>query len=95
MAVAFRMREGFRARLPAIVHVDGTARAQFVEQADNPGLHRLLKRLKEITGIGAAINTSFNPHGRSIVRSAEDAIADFLDCGLDELYLEGIRVTRR
>jgi carbamoyltransferase len=94
MAIAFRMRDAFRAALAGAVHVDGTARAQFVERSDNPEFHRLLERLRELTGFGAAINTSFNLHGRAIVRTAEDAIRDFLDCGIDELYMEGIRVVR-
>lgn len=94
MAIAFRMRTAYRAALAGAVHVDGTARAQFVERGDNPEFHRLLERLRELTGFGVAINTSFNLHGRAIVRTAGDAIRDFLDCGVDELYLEGIRVTR-
>jgi carbamoyltransferase-like protein len=46
------------------------------------------------TGFGVLINTSFNLHGRTIVRTADDAITDFLDRGIDELYLEGYRITR-
>ncbi len=94
MAIAFRMREEFRTKLPSAVHIDGTARPQFVEEQDNPAYYRLLKEFKRLRGFGVLINTSFNLHGRTIVRTAEDAITDFLDCGIDELYLEGYRITR-
>lgn len=94
MAIAFRMREEFRSQLPGIVHEDGTVRAQFVEEKDNPDFHRLLKCMQELIGFGAVINTSFNFHGRPIVRTAEDALEDFRVCGIDELYLEGHRIRR-
>jgi carbamoyltransferase len=93
MAIAFRMRKEFRERLPSAIHIDGTARPQFVEEQDNPQYYRLLREFKRLTGFGVLINTSFNLHGRTIVRTADDAITDFLDCGIDELYLEGYRIT--
>jgi carbamoyltransferase len=67
---------------------------QFVEEQDNPQYYGLLREFKRLTGFGVLINTSFNLHGRTIVRTADDAITDFLDCGIDELYLEGYRITR-
>jgi carbamoyltransferase len=54
---------------------------------------QLLRKFKRLTGFGVFINTSFNLHGRTIVRTADDAITDFLHCGIDELYLEGYRIT--
>ena len=95
MAIAFRMREEFIADLPCAVHVDGTARPQFVEEEDNPSYFRYLKALKEITGYGVSLNTSFNLHGRTIVRTPQDAVVDFIDCNIDELYIEGYRVKRK
>jgi len=95
MAIAFRMREEFIADLPCAVHVDGTARPQFVEEEDNPSYYRYLKALKEITGYGVSLNTSFNLHGRTIVRTPQDAVVDFIDCNIDELYIEGYRVKRK
>jgi carbamoyltransferase len=94
MAIAFRMRKEFCEQLPSAVHVDGTVRPQFVEERDNAEYFRLLREFKRLTGFGVLINTSFNRHGRTIVRTAEDAITDFLDCGIDELYLEGYRIIR-
>ena len=95
MAIAFRMKEKYIKDLPCAVHVDGTARPQFVEEADNPNYYRYLKALKGITGYGVSLNTSFNLHGRTIVRTPEDAVVDFIDCNIDELYIEGYRVKRK
>ncbi len=92
MAIAFRMKEEFIKDLPCAVHVDGTARPQFVEEKDNPNYYRYLKALKNITGYGVSLNTSFNLHGRTVVRTPEDAVVDFIDCNIDELYIEGYRV---
>lgn len=95
MAIAFRMREEFLKDLPCAAHVDGTARPQFVEKADNPDYFRFLRELKLITGYGVSLNTSFNLHGRTIVRTPKDAIVDFIDCNIDELFIEGFRVKRK
>jgi carbamoyltransferase len=95
MAIAFRMKDEFIKDLPCAVHVDGTARPQFVEEKDNPNYYRYLKALKDITGYGVSLNTSFNLHGRTIVRTPEDAVADFIDCNIDELFIEGYRVRRK
>ncbi len=94
MAIAFRVKKEFHEQIPSAVHVDGTARPQFVESSDNPTYYKLLKEVKKYTGFGVVINTSFNLHGRTIVHTAKDAILDFLDCNIDELYIEGFRITR-
>ena len=95
MAIAFRAKEKYYDQIPSAIHVDGTARPQFVERQDNPAYYELLKEVKRHTGFGVVINTSFNLHGRTIVHTAKDAILDFLDCNIDELYLEGFRITRK
>ena len=95
MAIGFRVKEEFREKIPSAIHVDGTARPQFVEEKDNPNYYRLLKEVKKETGFGVVINTSFNLHGRTIVHTAEDALLDFIDCNIDELYIEGYRINRR
>jgi carbamoyltransferase len=46
-------------------------------------------RLKELSGFGVVINTSFNLHGRAIVMTPADALTDFIDCNLDLLYISG------
>lgn len=95
MAIAFRMKKQHIKNLPCAVHVDGTARPQFVEEQDNPNYYRYLKELKNIMGYGVSLNTSFNLHGRTIVRTPQDAVVDFIDCNIDELFIEGYRVTRK
>ena len=95
MAIAFRMKDEFLKDLPCAAHIDGTARPQFVEEGDNPEYFRYLKELKKITGYGVSLNTSFNLHGRTIVRTPKDAIVDFIDCNIDELFIEGYRVKRK
>ena len=95
MAIAFRMKEEFIKDLPCAVHVDGTARPQFVSKEDNPNYYKYLKELKKITGYGVSLNTSFNLHGRTIVRTPKDALTDYIDCNIDELYIEGYRVLRK
>ena len=95
MAIAFRMKKQHIDNLPCAVHVDGTARPQFVKEQDNPDYYRYLKELKKLTGYGVSLNTSFNLHGRTIVRTPQDAVTDFIDCNIDELFIEGYRVTRK
>jgi len=95
MAIAFRMKKVHIKKLPCAAHIDGTARPQFVEPGDNKNFYRYLKELKKITGYGVSLNTSFNLHGRTIVRTPEDAVIDFIDCNLDELFIEGFRVRRK
>jgi len=95
MAIAFRMKDEFIKDLPCAVHIDGTARPQFVEEKDNSNFYRYLKELKNITGYGVSINTSFNLHGRTIVRTPKDAVVDFIDCNIDELFIEGYCVKRK
>lgn len=95
MTCAFRMKEEFYTELPSAIHVDGTARVQFVNKNNNPAYFRLLTRVKELTGYGVVINTSFNKHGRTIVETPEDAIVDFLDTDMDYVIIEGTKVTRK
>jgi len=94
MAIAFRMKKEYWDKLPSAMHIDGTARPQFVEKSDNPNYYRLIKRFKELTGYGIVVNTSFNLHGRTIVRTPEDAITDFIDCNIDAMFIEGFLVRR-
>ena len=95
MATGFRLKKKYWKVLPSGIHIDGTARPQFVEKKDNPNYYRLIKKFKEITSYGMVINTSFNLHGRTIVRTPEDALTDFIDCNVDALFIEGYLVRRK
>ncbi len=95
MTCAFRMKRKYWDILPGAIHVDGTARVQFVQTEDNPDYYGLLEEIKELTGYGVVLNTSFNKHGRTIVESPLDAIRDFIDTNLDFLLLEDFLITKK
>lgn len=94
MTSAFKMKAEYIELLPCAVHVDGTARVQFVTNESNFYLYQMLVEIKKISGYGGVINTSFNKHGRTICESPMDAIVDFLDCGIDFLIMEGYLIRR-
>ena len=81
--------------IPSAIHIDGTARPQFVEKSDNPSYYKILKAIKKITGYGVVINTSFNKHGRTIVNRPSDAIKDFLDSDMDYVFFENLLVSKK
>ncbi len=94
MTCAFRLKKRYWDKIPSAMHVDGTARPQFIEQIDNPIYYKLIKKFKELTGYGIIVNTSFNLHGRTIVMTPEDAITDFLDSNIDVMFIEGFKIFR-
>jgi carbamoyltransferase len=94
MLIAKPVRPEWRDRIPAIVHVDGTARVQTVREATNPMLYRLLKEFEALTGVPVLINTSFNIKGEPIVETPEDAVACFLNTGVDHLILHDTVVSK-
>lgn len=94
MATAFRVRPQYISAIPSAVHVDGTARPQFLCPQDDLALFDLLTEVQLATGYGVVINTSFNLHGRAIVEHPTHAVEDFIACNLDALYIEGYKVTR-
>jgi carbamoyltransferase len=83
-----------RDAMPAITHVDGTARIHVVDAAANPSYHQLLAALGEQTGHPIVLNTSFNLKGEPIVNSPVIALATFMRCGLDVLYLGKYRIDK-
>lgn len=76
-----------RSDVPAITHVDYSARVQTVDRKDNPRYHRLISRFREKTGYGVIINTSFNVRGEPIVCSPSDAYLCFMRTEMDLLVL--------
>jgi carbamoyltransferase len=75
-------------KIPAVVHVDGTARIQVVEEATNPKFWRLIYEYYQLSGIPVILNTSFNIKGEPIVCSVKDAIESFLRSDLDYVIVE-------
>jgi len=88
------VRPELRDKLPAITHVNGSARLQTVSTKDNPDFHALLVAVGKTTGREMVLNTSFNVKGQPIVNTPEEAIATFLDTGIEYLFLENFHVAR-
>lgn len=87
MTITYDVRKEMRAKIPAVTHVDGTARIQTVNASENALYYSLLKKLKEKTGHGVVLNTSFNLSHEPIVCTPRDAIASFYASGLDALVI--------
>lgn len=79
-----------RSDVPAITHVDCSARIQTIDQARNPKMHQILSAFKEQTGYGIMVNTSFNVRSEPIVCTPEDAYVCFMRTGMDTLILENL-----
>jgi carbamoyltransferase len=95
MITVVDVRAEHRASLPAITHVNGSARLQTVSEQDNPDFHRLLKAVGRTTGREMVLNTSFNVKGQPIVNTPEEAIETFLGTGIEFLFLENQRVAHK
>lgn len=95
MLAAGVLRPAARAQLPATTHVDGSARPQIVSRAANPAYWMLIERFRQLTGVPAVVNTSFNLAGEPIVSSASDAVSTFVRAkDLDVLVLGDLLVAR-
>ncbi len=95
MIMTVDVRERYRAELPAITHVNGSARVQTVSRRDNREFHALLTAVGQATGREMVLNTSFNVKGQPIVNTPDEAIDTFLRTGIDCLFMENILVRRR
>jgi carbamoyltransferase len=74
-----------RERVPAIVHVDGSARVQTVAREVEPLYHHLISKFHEIAGVPLVLNTSFNGYGEPMVETPDDAVKAMHAMGLDAL----------
>ena len=84
-----------RSAIPAVTHIDYSARIQTVDAVDHPRYHRLLQEFKCLTDVGVLINTSFNVRGEPIVESPADAYTCFQRTGIDALVLEDCVLLKR
>ncbi|WP_207930491.1 carbamoyltransferase family protein [Streptomyces hainanensis] len=94
MLFVVQVREEFRKELPAVTHVDGTARVQVVHRQDNERLWELIRVFGEISGIPVLLNTSFNLRGQPVVRDPDTALRTFLRSELDHLVMGDHLVVR-
>ena len=83
MTVTFDVKPEWRSRIPAVVHVDGTARPQLVRADRNPLYHRLITAYHALSGIPLVLNTSFNVHEEPIVCAPAEAIRAFVEKRVD------------
>lgn len=81
------VREEKKAVIPAVTHVDGTARVQTVSKTSNPLFYDLIGRFGELTGVPVVLNTSFNVKGDPIVNTPEQAVTTFLKTDIDALVI--------
>jgi carbamoyltransferase len=95
MVVNVQVRDEHRSSLPAVCHVDGSARVQTVSAVDNEDFHALLRAVGAATGREVVLNTSFNVKGQPIVNTPLEAVETFLGTGLDALFLEDFLVRKR
>ena len=82
------VRESYADRIPAVTHVDGTARLQVVGEEWNPRYYRLIRTFGDATGIPVLLNTSFNVQGEPIVNRPAEALQTWQGSGMDVLVLE-------
>jgi len=87
MLLAPQVRDDKKQVIPAVTHIDGTARVQTVSQKTNPLLWQLLDVFEQQTGVPVIINTSFNLKGEPIVCTPDEAINDYLKSEMDCLVL--------
>jgi len=95
MTITFDVAESWKARIPEVVHRDGTARVQVVDEASNPRYYALLEHLEALTGDAVVLNTSLNRQGEPIVCTPTDALAMFIGSDLEYLVMEDLLVTKR
>jgi carbamoyltransferase len=81
--------------MPAIVHIDGTARVQTITREQNEFLYDVLTQFKNMTGVGVLLNTSFNVDGKPILSTLADAFHVLETTELDALHIEGFFFNRK
>jgi len=87
MLLVLPVRPDKRGAIPAVTHVDGTGRLQSVTRDGFGQFYRLISEFKALTGVPVVLNTSFNIMGEPIVNRPEEAIHDFLNTGMDALFV--------
>jgi carbamoyltransferase len=89
MLIVAQVHQDKQAVIPAVTHVDGSARVQTVDSQTNPMFHKLLTAFKVLTGCPVLLNTSFNVRGEPIVESPAQAYRCFMRTGMDALVMNG------
>jgi carbamoyltransferase len=92
MLQVFNVRPERRAEIPAVTHVDGTARIQTISRDDNPTYYNLVENFGDRTGVPVVLNTSLNRRGEPIVCTPEDAVTCFIDTEMDAMCFSDANV---
>jgi carbamoyltransferase len=83
-----------RSTIPAVTHVDYSARVQTIDMQHHPRFYKIISKFKEKTGSPVVINTSFNVRGEPIVNTPEDAFRCFMNTNMDVLVLENFIILK-
>lgn len=94
MLLVSGVHEGAKERIPAVTHVDGSARLQTVVPGTNPLYHELITRFGQATGVPVVLNTSFNLRGEPIVNTPAEALSTFSRSGMDALVMNNTIVAK-
>lgn len=95
MLFIMNVHEEKRRVIPAVTHIDGSARLQTVSMKNNQRLYKLLENFNKITGVPVLLNTSFNIKGRPIVENPSDAINTFIEADMDCLIIDDFIVYKK
>jgi carbamoyltransferase len=94
MHIAFEATDEARESIPAAIHVDGSLRAQVIEEGIHPRFEALIRAFRDITGHGAVLNTSFNLSRQPLVMTPRHALSTFFTSALDCLAIENYLVSK-
>jgi carbamoyltransferase len=94
MILSFRVKKDKWKVIPAVTHIDGSARPQTVTEKDNPRYYKLIKEFEKIKGVPVVMNTSFNDKGEPIVCSPQEAVRSFKKTNLDYLSIGNFLISR-
>lgn len=94
MLLAAQVKKDYVSKLPAITHVDGSARVQAISHESDPFVHEILLEFEKLSGFPILLNTSFNDCGEPIVETPDDAIRTFLTTEIDTLIMENYIISK-
>jgi carbamoyltransferase len=94
MMVTTSVKEEWRTKIPAVTHIDNSARHQSVTKENNIKFYKLIDSFNKRTGVPILLNTSFNGPKEPIVETPEDAISTFLEIGLDFLIIDNFLISK-
>ena len=95
MTITAKVNHQLKHLIPAVVHIDDTARPQTISNEIDPFMHKVLEKFEDKTGIPALINTSFNVHEEPIVYSTDDALRAFKSGRVDNLIINNFIIYKK